>query len=158
MHYKKYWKHLPLITNQPWEHRQCLHRSGRWMPINQTNNKTWSSLGEIKSFKKPDDVKIAFIYNRRNPTNANARKLKKVQSEPKNTYVKEHAKYIQDQIDKIKDSIEDRKSRIAWQTVNEVSRRKSTARAKLKAASQEEWIYLRKHFKNLLGKSLKVMD
>ena len=44
-----------------------------------------------------------------------------------------------------------------WQTVNEVSERKSTTRAKLKAASQEEWIYLwKEHFKNLLGKSSKV--
>ena len=36
------------------------------------------------------------------------------------------------------DSVEDRQSRIARQTINEVSRRKSTAKAKLKAASQQE--------------------
>ena len=42
--------------------------------------------------------------------------------------------------------------------VNEVNRRKSTVRAKLKAASQEEWIHLwKQHFKNFLGKLLKVM-
>ena len=46
--------------------------------------------------------------------------------------------YIQNQIDKIRDSVEDRQSRIAWQTINEVSGRKSTAKAKLKAASQQE--------------------
>ena len=39
-----------------------------------------------------------------------------------------------------------------WQTVNEVSRRKSTAKAKLKANSQEERIQLwKQRFENLLG-------
>ena len=43
--------------------------------------------------------------------------------------------------------------------MNEVSRRKSTARAKLKAAIQEVRIHLwKEHFKNLLGKSPKVKD
>ena len=42
-----------------------------------------------------------------------------------------------------------------WQTVNEVSKRKSTSWA----ASQEEWIYMwKEHFKNLLGKSSKATD
>ena len=36
--------------------------------------------------------------------------------------------------------MEDWQSRIAWQTINEVSRRKSTAKAKLKATNQEERI------------------
>ena len=41
--------------------------------------------------------------------------------------------------------------------VNEVSRRKSTAKAKLKATSQQEQIYLwKQHFENLLGNPLKV--
>ena len=39
--------------------------------------------------------------------------------------------------------------------VNEMNRRKSTVRAKLKAASQEEQIYLwKQHFENLLEKPL----
>ena len=41
-------------------------------------------------------------------------------------YIKEQTEYIQNHIDKIRDSVEDRQSRIAWQTINEVSRRKST--------------------------------
>ena len=36
----------------------------------------------------------------------------------------------------VRDLVDDRKSMIVWQTVKEGSRRKSTARAKLKAASQ----------------------
>ena len=65
--------------------------------------------------------------------------------------------YIQNQMDKIRDSVEDRQSRIAWQTINEVSRRKSTAKAKLKAANQQERIKLwKQHFENLLGNPPKV--
>ena len=44
---------------------------------------------------------------------------------------------MQNQINEIRDSVEDKQSRIAWQTVNEVSRRKSTAKAKLKLPVQK---------------------
>ena len=48
--------------------------------------------------------------------------------------------------------MEVRQSRIAWQTINEMSRRKSTVKAKLKAANQQERIKLwKQHFENLLG-------
>ena len=40
------------------------------------------------------------------------------------------------------DSVEDRQSRIAWQRINEVSRRKSTTKAKLEATNQQERIKL----------------
>ena len=81
----------------------------------------------------------------------------KAQNELTNTYLKEQTEYIQNQINKIRDSVEDSQSRIAWQTVNEVSRRKSTVKAKLKATSKEERIHLwKQHFKNLLGKPPKV--
>ena len=53
--------------------------------------------------------------------------------------------------------MEDRLSKIAWQTINEVSRRKSTAKAKLKATNQQERIKLwKQHLENLLGNPLKV--
>ena len=63
----------------------------------------------------------------------------------------------QNQIDTIRDSVEDRQSRIAWQTINEVSRRKSIAKAKLKATNQQEQIKLwKQHFENLQGNPPKV--
>ena len=66
-------------------------------------------------------------------------------------------RYIFCFLDKIRDSVEDRQSRIAWQKINEVSRRKSTAKAKLKAANQQERIKLwKQHFENLLGNPPKV--
>ena len=90
-------------------------------------------------------------------TLSGATTLKKAQNELTNVYLKEQTEYIQNQINKIRDSVEDRQSSIAWQTVSGVSIRKSTARAELKAARQEERIRLRKqHFENLLGKPSKA--
>ena len=104
-------------------------------------------------------VKTAPKSYRKNPTNTNARKLEKAQYQLARIYLKEQAEYIQIQIDKIRDSAEDRQSRIAWQTINEVSRRKSTAKAKLKAVSQQERLKLwEQHFKNLLGNQPKITD
>ena len=73
--------------------------------------------------EKRADVKTA--SNWKNPTSTNALKLKKAQDQLASIYLKEQTKYIQIQIDKIRDSVEGRHSRIAWQMINEVSRRKS---------------------------------
>ena len=87
-----------------------------------------------------------------NPTIANARILKKAQYQLAGIYLKKQTEFIQNKIDRIRDSVEDRQSRIAWQTINEVSRRKSTAKANLKAATQQERIKLwKQHFENLLA-------
>ena len=97
-------------------------------------------------------VKRASKNYRKNTTNTNALKLKTAQYQLAGIYIKEQTEYIQNQIDKIRDSVEDRQSRIAWQTINEVSRRKNTAKAKLKAANRQESIKLwKQHFENLLG-------
>ena len=102
-------------------------------------------------------VKTAPKNYRKNPTNTNALKLKTAQYQLAGIYIKEQTEYIQNQIDKIRDSVEDRQSRIAWQTINEVSRRKNTAKAKLKAANQQERIKLwKQHFENLLGNPPKI--
>ena len=83
-------------------------------------------------------VKTASKCNRKNPTNTNALKLKMVQNELASIYLKEQTQYIQNQIDKIRYSVEDKQSRIAWQTINEVSRRKSTVKNKLQINKKEE--------------------
>ena len=103
----------------------------------------WETLGVRE---KRAHVKIA------PKRNTNAIKLKMAQDQLAGTYLKEQTEYIQNQIDKIRDSVEDRQSRIAWQTINEVSRRKSTTKAKLTAANQQERIKLwKQHFENLQG-------
>ena len=102
-------------------------------------------------------VKTASKSYGKNPTNTNARKLKTAQYQLAGIHIKEQTEYIQNQIDKIRDPVEDRQSRVAWQTINEVSRKKSTVKAKLKAANQQERIKLwKQHFKNLLGNPPKV--
>ena len=107
--------------------------------------------------EKRAHVKTTSKSNRKNPTNTNALKLKKAQYQLAGIYLNEQTEYIQNQIDKIRDSVEDRQSRIAWQTINEVSRRKSTTKAKLKAANQQERIKLSKqYFENLQGNPPKV--
>ena len=107
--------------------------------------------------EKCADVKTASKCNRKNQMDTNALKLKKAQNELASIYLKEQTEYIQNQIDKIRDSVEDRQSRIAWQTINEVSTRKNTAKAKLKATNQQERIKLwKQHFENLLGNPTKV--
>ena len=98
-------------------------------------------------------MKTASLCNKKNPNITNAQKHKKAQKELTSTYLEEQTEYIQNQINKIRNSVEHRQSRIAWQTVNEVSKGKSRSRYELKATSQEERIHLwKKHFKNLLGK------
>ena len=102
-------------------------------------------------------MKTASKGYRKNPTNTNAIKLKKAQYQLIGIYLKEQTEYTQNQIDKIRDSVEDRQSMIAWQTINEVSRRKSTTKAKLKASNQQERIKLwKQHFENLLENPPKV--
>ena len=105
----------------------------------------------------PAEMKTVSKCHRKNLTNTNALKLKKPQNELANPYLKEQTEYIQNQIDKIRDLVEERPSRIAWQMVNEVSEKEGTAKAELKAISQQERIHLLKqHFKNLLGNPAKV--
>ena len=83
-------------------------------------------------------MKKASLFNKRNPANASAQKLKKAKRELINTYQKEKIQYIQDQIDKIRKLVKERQSRLALQTINEVRGRKKTSRAKIKVANQEE--------------------
>ena len=61
-------------------------------------------------------------------------------------YLIEQTEYIQHQIDKVRDLVEDRQSRVAWQTINEVSGIKSTAKAKLKATNQKRIKLWKHHF------------
>ena len=66
------------------------------------------------------------------------RNLMKGQRQLINADEKVQIKYIQGQINKIGDSVKDRQFSIAWKTVNELSQKKITARAKIKVGSQEE--------------------
>ena len=69
--------------------------------------------------RKQAYVKTASKSYRKNPTNTNARKLRTAQYQLAGIYIKEQTEYIQNQIDKIRDSVDDRQFRIAWQTIAE---------------------------------------
>ena len=79
---------------------------------------SWETL-EVR--KKRADVKTASKCNSKNPTNTNALKFKKAQNESANIYLKEQTECIQNQVYKIRRSLKNKQSRIAWQTVNEVT-------------------------------------
>ena len=115
-----------------------LDAAAEYIPTKQRTKSSRVPWETLAVREKCADVKTASKCNRKKPTNTNALKLKKAENEFAKIYLKEQTEYIQNQIDKIRDSVEDRQSRIAWQTLSKVSRRKSTTKAKLKATSQEE--------------------
>ena len=80
-------------------------------------------MGRLAVSEKRAHVKIASKSFRNNSTNTNARKLKKAQYQLAGIYLKKQTEYIKNQIHKIRDSVEDRQSRVAWQTINEVEER-----------------------------------
>ena len=109
-------------------------------------------MGNGRGLRKTCTCENCLQSYQKNPTIANARILKKAQYQLAGIYLKEQTEFIQNKIDKIRDSVEDRQSRIARQTINKVSERKSIAKAKLKAANQQERIKLwKQHFENLLA-------
>ena len=62
-------------------------------------------------------------------------------------------------MNKIRNSIENSQSRLELQTLNEESGKKSTLKAKLNAASEQEKLQKSKeHCKNLLGNSPEIID
>ena len=119
-------------------------------PKHKTKSRVlWETLAVRE---KRADVKTASKCNRKNPTNTNALKLKRVQNELASIYLKEQTEYIQNQRDKRL-----RQSRIAWQT-SKINRRNSTAKAKLRATNQQERIKLwKQHFQDLLENPPKVI-
>ena len=69
-------------------------------------------MGVTSSYEKTRWLK-ASLHNKRNPTDANRQKLKKSYKELTITYQKEQLQYIQGHINKIRNLVEDRESRIS---------------------------------------------
>ena len=105
----------PCTPNDEYENfvNAHLEAAAKYIPIkHRTKSRVpWEILAVRE---KRADAKTASKCNRKNPTNTNALKLKTVQNELANIYLKEQKEYIQNQIDKIRDSVKDRQSRIAW--------------------------------------------
>ena len=75
------------------------------------------SLGNFSGERKTCTSENSLQKLSKNPTNTMPYKLKTAQYQLASIYIKEQIEYIQNQIDKIRDSVEDRQSRIAWQTI-----------------------------------------
>ena len=100
-----------------------------------------------------ENVRIAGENKRKNPTRANIRKYNQSQRNLKNKYKEEQTKYLNNKIKEIQDASDNMKSSTAWKIVNEISGRKITNKAKLKAENQSQRIKKwEEHFKNLYGK------
>ena len=70
-------------------------------------------------------------------TRSSAVKLEEAKQELQESYDREQEKYVNEKIHAITDAIQHQKSGLAWETVNEFTRRKSTNRGRIKAKSPE---------------------
>ena len=79
--------------------------------------------------------------------------------ELKECYEKEQQAYIKKKVDIIKTASINKRSRIAWETVNEISGRKTSNPSKIRAKDNSERLEKWKdHFSNLLGKNPSITD
>ena len=105
------------------------------------------------------EQKMLANLKNKTPTSTNIRNYRKARQELEETYNIEQHKYIQEQTETIRNAAENKQSYVAWQTVNEVTGRKRSTQAKLKASSQDERLQKwKEHFQNLLGKAPVIKD
>jgi len=110
----------------------------------------WDSEEVIKKRKLLQ--KMAEIKNSE-PTTVNINNFNHAKENLNATYEKEQKKYIEDKIDEIANATTNQKSSQAWKAVNEISRRKTTNKGKIRAKNETERLKLWKdHFQTLLGK------
>ena len=94
-------------------------------------------MAEIKN-SEPTEINISNFNSARDNLNA--------------TYESEQKKYIQNKIVEITNATANQKSSQAWKYVNEISGRKTTNKAKLKAKNETKRVNLwKEHFQKLLG-------
>ena len=76
-------------------------------------------MGNVRGERKTCTQENSLQKLSEEPNKHKCPKTKKDTNQLAGIYLKEQTEYIQNQIDKIRDSVEDRQSRIAWQTINE---------------------------------------
>ena len=76
-----------------------------------------------------------------------------------NTYQSEQKKYVESKIKDLKNCADNKQTSTAWQIVNEISGRKKSNRARLKAKDNDDRLNKwRTHFQNLLGNTPLTID
>ena len=102
--------------------------------------------------EKREMVKKAYEVCLRRNTRSSTAKLEVAKQDLQESYDREQEKYVNEKIHAITDAIQHQKSGLAWETVNEFTRRKGTNRGRIKAKSPEDRVSKWKiHFSNLLG-------
>ena len=87
-----------------------------------------------------------------NPTSERIKNFKLIQSSFVKLYENEQNDYIENKIEEIQNAATNKESALAWKTFNEISGRKKTNKAKLKAKNEKERIDLwHNHFKDIQG-------
>ena len=108
---------------------------------------------------KRENLKKASIEKNQNPSRENRYQFRRAQNGLKQTNQIEQETYVQSKIDLINNAAINKQAALAWQTVKEISGRKSSNQAELKAANQRERIEKWKdHFENLLGKAPSILQ
>ena len=101
---------------------------------------------------KQQAVKEAQKAMAKRETKSTTLRLKNAKDDLDNAYMQELSTYINGKIDIISSATENQQSRLAWETVNEITGRKNTPTGKIKADNPEERLKKWKdHFENLLG-------
>ena len=118
--------------------------------------KYWVPWETLAVREKRALVKTASKNYRKNPTNTNAQKLKTAQYHLAGIYIKEQTEYIQNQIDKIRDSVEDRQSRIAWQTINDNILRKNQNGFRRNRSTTSQILTIRRILEDVQAKNLQT--
>jgi exonuclease III len=137
---------------QNFEHA-CAHAAEETLPSKEKSKHRvpWETDDVIQ---KRADLKKAAKLKNLNPCRANRHLHRTAQADLKEAYENERASYIQGQINEITNASINKQSAKAWKVVNEISGRKSSNRAKLKASDDEERLEKwKQHFQNLLGKT-----
>lgn len=132
--------------------QSCEEAAKQAMPLKNKIKKRvpWENKDIVE--KRRSLHKMAEIKNAE-PTANNINNFKSARDTLTAAYEKEQKKYIQEKTEEIINATTNQKSSQAWKAVNEISGRKTTNRAKLRASSQDERLKLwKQHFENLLGK------
>ena len=117
----------------------------------QIKGNAWET---IEVCDKRRSLHEAYEVNRKNPNSTNRLRLENEKIELDDAYQSEQAKFVQEKVAVIEGTHTNNKARLAWNTVNEVSKK-----GQLRADSPEERVKLWKdHFEKLLGQSPVVND
>ena len=146
--------------NETFEHfeKACKDAAEKEVPLKPKQKKRlpWESAQVTK--KREELMNAAKLKNEK-ASRSNKARFKRAQAALAKTYQAEQTAYLQSKIDLIASTHANRQAAAAWKPVNEVCKRKSTNKSKLKASDQNERLQLwEQHFKNLLGKPPRLVE